>query len=65
MCVKGGIESIKILRIQIVLRDTECLAEALIMHDLAFAKEFDGFAYIGIVYKAQNIVIGNTSFLLC
>ena len=40
------------------------IAEALEVHDFALAKEFDRFAYIGIVHQAQNIVVGGSGFLL-
>ena len=43
---------------------TLCFAEALEVHDFALAKEFDRFAYIGIIHQAQNIVVGGSGFLL-
>ena len=65
MSVKGGIESVKILGVQIILSDAKCLAEALIVNYLALTKELDRIADIGIVNKTQNVVVGHTCLLLC
>jgi len=35
------------------------LTEALIVHDLALTKELDDIVHIGIVGKAENVVIGS------
>ena len=48
-----------------VLRDAERVAEALIVHNLALAQEFDRVADVGIVDKTQDVVVGRTRLLLC
>ena len=63
--VKGRVVSVEIFGIQIVLRDAEGVTEALIMHKLALAQKFDGLAHVGIVAKAQDVVIGRARLLLC
>ena len=40
-------------------------AEALIMDDFTLAKEFYNVVDVGIVAKTQNVVIGDSCFLLC
>ena len=41
----------------------DCIAESLEMGDLSLAEEFDGIAYIGIIHKAQNVIIGDSCLL--
>lgn len=48
-----------------ILRDTEGIAEALIMHNLALAQEFDGLTHVGIVGHTQNVIVGHARLLLC
>ena len=63
--VVRGIESIKILGIQVVLRDAKCLGKALIMHDLPFSQKLNDIGYVRIVTQPQNIVVGGSCLLLC
>ena len=63
--VKAGIEGIKVLAVQMILRDADGVAETLIMDDFALAQVLDGIAHVGIVAQAKNIVIGHSCFLLC
>ena len=63
LLVKRGVDRVEILRVEIVLRDAQGIAEALIVHDLALAQEFDWVADIGIVAKTQNVVIGRACLL--
>ena len=65
MCVKGRIESVKILGVKVILRDAQSLAESLVMHDLSLAKELDGIANVGVIYETQNVVVGHPRLLLC
>lgn len=41
-----------------------CFAESLEVDDLSGAKESDDIAYIRVIAQAQNVVIGDTGFLL-
>ena len=63
--VKTRIHRIKILRIHAVLRKTEGVAKSLIMHQLAFAEEFEGLADVGVVYHTEQVVVCDASLLLC
>ena len=63
--IKRRIVGVKILAVEVVLSDSQGIAEALIMHDLPLAKELNGVAYVGIVRQAQNVVVGGACFLLC
>ena len=48
-----------------VLRDTERVAEALVVDDLTLTKEFQGIADVGIVDKAQKVVVSDARLLFC
>lgn len=55
--VKLRIVSVEVAIVHVVLRDPECLAEALIMHKLALTQESYGIAYVGIVNEPENVVV--------
>ena len=42
-----------------------CISKALEMHKLALAQELDRLSNVGIVRKAQNVIVGFTRLLLC
>ncbi len=65
MGIKRGIERIEIFAVQVLLRDTEGIGEALVVNDLTLAQILDGIAHVGIVGQAKNVVIGHARFLLC
>ena len=48
-----------------ILRATESVSEALIVHDLAGAKEAQRVADVGIVDQSEQIVVGDSCLLLC
>ena len=59
MLVEGGIVLVKIRFVGIdVLRDAKAIAEALIVYDLALSQEAKRVFDVGIVDKAQEIVVG-------
>ena len=62
--VKGGIEGVKIFAVEIILCDAQRVAEALEVHQLALAQEFDGVAHVGVVDQAQDVVVGHAGLLL-
>ena len=35
------------------------------MNDFAFAEVFDGIADVGVIHKAENVVVGYACLLLC
>ena len=48
-----------------ILGDADGVAEALVVHDLTGAKEFDGIADVGVIGEAENVVVGGARLLLC
>ncbi len=63
--IERRIDGVKILAVQVLLRDADSIGEALIVHNLALAQEFDGIAHVGIVTQSQNVVVGHACLLLC
>ena len=63
--VKRRVAGVEILAVQMLLRNAEGIAEALIVNDLALTEILDGIAHVGIVGHTQNIVVGDTRLLLC
>ena len=63
--VKARIYRIEILRVHAVLRDANGVGKSLIMNDFALAEVFDGIADVGVIHKAENVVVGHASLLLC
>ncbi len=44
--------------------DSEGFRKSLVVYDLSCAEEFDGFADIGIVCEAEDVVVGKAGLLL-
>ena len=63
--IKTGITGIEILAVEMVGRDPQPLAKALVMYDLPFPQKFQGIADVRIVDKTEQIVVGGTRLLLC
>ena len=63
--VKRRIKGVEIFAVEVLLRDAEGVAEALVVHNLTLTQILDGIAHIGIIAQTQNIIVGYTSFLLC
>ena len=63
--VKLGIKSVKVLRIKVILNDTQRLTEALEMNKLSLAKELYRLSYVGVVGKTQDVIVGLARLLLC
>lgn len=62
--VERGVKRVEVFGIESIGRDAQTLAEALVMHNLALAQELDGVAHIGIIRKAQDVVIRYAGLLL-
>ena len=60
-----GVKSVKILLIKLFLSFTKNISESLEVNYLALTKEFYNIAYVGIIGEPQDVVIGNSSLLLC
>ena len=61
--VKRRVIGVVVLRVYLVLHDTQGVAEALEVVDLALAEVFDGVADVGVVDEAQDIVVGDARLL--
>ena len=62
--IEGGVAGVEVLGVEVILGDSEGIGEALIMHDLALAKESDDVADVGIIREAKDIVVGGSRLLL-
>lgn len=62
--IKCGIAGIEIAGIKIILSYAQRFAETLEMNDFTFTKELDRVAYIRIVRKSKDVIIGCACFLL-
>ena len=47
--VERGVDGIEIFRVQMILRNTDRVGEALIVNDLSGAEKFDRLPHIGII----------------
>ena len=63
--VEAGVDIVDIFFVQPLSCEAKPLAETLKMDDLSCTQEFDDVAYVRVVGKAQDIVIGHARFLLC
>lgn len=63
--IKTRVISVEVLVVEVILNDTECIAEALEVDDLALAQEADRVGDVVIVAEAQDIVVGFSRLLLC
>ena len=63
--VKRGVAGVKILGVEGVLGDAEGVGKSLIMHQFSLAQELDGVADVGVIHKAEDVIVGHASLLLC
>ena len=61
--IKARVESVKVLCIEIILRNTQRVAEALEMHDFTLAQELDRIADVRVVDQPKDIVVRKPGFL--
>ena len=64
LLVKARVDIIHILLIQPILSKPQPLAETLEVHDLARTQELDDVVDVGIVGKAQDVIVGHARLLL-
>ena len=57
------IPGVVVFRVKVGLNDGKRVAEALKMHDLAFAQELERFAHIRVVNQTKQVVVGRTRLL--
>ena len=63
--VKGRIERIEILAVQMLLCNAQGIAKALVVNDLTFTQITQRISDVGIIAQANQIVIGYPCLLLC
>ena len=63
--IKRRVIGVVILAVQAIARFIQRFSKALVMHKLALAQEADDVLDVGIVGKAQDVVIGRARLLLC
>ena len=56
--VKRRVAGIVILAVKLICHETKPFTETLVMDYFACTKEFDNVAYIGVIGKTENIIIG-------
>ena len=62
--VKGRIARVEVLAVKAVLRYSQRITEALEVYYLALTQEFDRIAHVRVVYKSEDVVVGNARLLL-
>ena len=65
MLIKGRIEGVEVLFVQLILGNAQTFAETLIVDDLTFTQELDGLTDIGIIDQTQDIVVSSARLLFC
>ena len=63
--VKRGVAGVKVFGVEIFLRRSQSIGEALIVNYLTLTQELDNVIHVGIIREPQNVVIGRASLLLC
>ena len=63
--IKRRIESVKVFAVHSIGCKPQALAETLEVNNLSCTQEFNRVSDIGVVYKAQNIVICLSCLLFC
>ena len=63
--VKGRIDIVDVFLAQAVLGKSQTFAKSLEVYDLPLAQEPDSIVDVWVIAEAENIVVGNASFLLC
>ncbi len=63
--VEAGVERVEILGVEVILSNSQGVAESLIMHYLALTQELNGLFNVGVVNESQDVVVGRASRLLC
>ena len=64
LSVEAGVDEVDILLVELFLGKPQPLAEALEVHDLARTQELDDVVDVGIVGKAQDVIVGHARLLL-
>lgn len=63
--VKRRVAGVEILAVELIGDESQALAKSLEVDDFSCTKEFDNIAYVGVIRKAEDIVVGLSRLLLC
>ncbi len=63
--IEGRIKRVEVFGVQAVLGQSQSFTKPLEVHNFAGAQEFNGVFYVGVVGKAENIVVSGAGFLFC
>lgn len=63
--IERRIPGVVIFCVKVGLDDGKCVAEALKMHDFAFAQELERFAHIRVVDQTKQVVVSRARLLFC
>ena len=63
--VKRGVDRVEILAVELFLRYTESISKALIVHDLTLTQVAQGITHVGVIAKANEVVVGCARLLFC
>ena len=63
--VKRGVDRVEVFAVELFLSDAESVSKALIVYDLTLAQVAQGITHVGVIAKANEVVIGRTRLLLC
>ena len=63
--VKRGVDRVKVLAVKLFLSDSQGVSKALIVHDLTLAQVAQRVTYVGVIAKANEVVVGRARLLLC
>ena len=63
--VERGVDKIDVFLVHFILGQSQTFAKPLEVDDLSGPEKFDDIVYIRIIGEAQDIIIGDSSLLLC
>ena len=63
--VKRGVDRVEVFAIKLFLSDAESVSKALIVHDLTLAQVAQRITHVGVIAKANEVVVGRARLLLC
>lgn len=63
--VKTRVAGVEILAVELIRCESQAFTEALEVDNFSCAQEFYDIAYIGVIGKAENVIVGLSRLLLC
>ena len=65
LCVEAGVDIVNVFLIHPFFGKAETFAEALEVDDFTGPQELDHIVDIRVIRQTQDVVVGDTGFLLC